>query len=497
MTTKEVLELENAGPIQGTFAIDVSQGPGLYVLTGSKGSGKSTVLKSLELLRGCDTTITIHDGELSGHVSGFGVVRPLGARKRAKGEFELETLGDVSFADFVHPQGKTAETRDKQCIQALVALTGVKADPAVYYPLTYGKDGYDRLGIKFTDDPILLASRVKEALDAIRRKLETTADVEQGNADQIERQAGEYPKDASDDVEAALAVRDAAKQLADRIYEQASQAVERMKVHQQAQQQLDAAKTSYTGPDSANALASADAADQAAQTAGARVDELEKLLIEARENLKASRVAAGTAKETYRQALHHEETIATWQAQLDSAPLPAPTDKQRVKAAAELASANAAHEQAVKVREARQRLAEAAKHKAAAAEARKKAEKVKAAAAEVFPTLAGQLKTTRIKVESVEDQVRLTVQHPKRGKVFFNGDGDLSEGERIMVAIDELLPRVGSPGIFDVPQEVFQGVQPADRVTIHAYAKEHGIYVWGAIVTDGPLTVTYGPGGAA
>lgn len=491
----EVLELENAGPIQGTFAIDVSKGPGLYVLRGSKGSGKSTVLKSLELLRGCDTTITIHDGELSGHVSGFGVVRPLGARKRAKGEFELESLGDVSFADFVHPQGKTAETRDKACISALVALTGVKADPAVYYPIVFGKEAYDRLGVKATDDPILLASRVKEALDAIKRKLETTADVEQGNADQIERQAGEYPKNASDDVEAALTARDAAKQTADRLYEQARQAAEQAKTRQQAQQQLDAAKESYEGPTFQDATVAWRESEDACDKTALRIQDLERQLENARAESEAAVMQAKSAKRLMQAAESHEQTIATWQAQLDAPAMPAPTDDQRAEAAAAVVSANAAHELAVKVREARQRLAEAAKHKAAAADARKKAEKVKAAAGEVFATLASQLKTTRIMVESVEDQVRLTVQHPKRGKVFFNGDGDLSEGERIMAAIDELLPRVGSPGIFDVPQEVFQGVQPADRVTIHQYAKEHGIYVWGAIVTDGPLAVTYGTEG--
>lgn len=493
--TTEVLELENAGPIQGTFAIDVSKGPGLYVLRGSKGSGKSTVLKSLELLRGCDTTITIHDGELSGHVSGFGAVRPLGARRRAKGEFELESLGDVSFADFVHPQGKTPETRDKQCIQALVALTGVKADPSVYYPIVFGKDAYDRLGVKATDDPILLASRVKEALDAIKRKLETTADVEQGNADQIERQAGEYPKDASDDVEAALAARDAAKQTADRLYEQASQAAEQANARQRAQQQLDSAKASYVGGTVKQAASANASAVDALEKDRARVKVLEAELRQAEQAVKMAEQKAVATANALAAASSHEDAIATWQAQLDAPVTPAPTDEQRAEAAAAVAAANAAHELAVKVREARQRLEQAAKHKAAAADARKKAEKVKAAAGEVFATLAGQLKTTRIKVESVEDQVRLTVQHPKRGKVFFNGDGDLSEGERIMAAIDELLPRVRSPGIFDVPQEVFQGVQPADRVTIHEYAKEHGIYVWGAIVTDGPLAVTYGTEG--
>jgi predicted ATP-binding protein involved in virulence len=491
--TTEVLELENAGPIQGTFAIDVSKGPGLYVLRGSKGSGKSTVLKSLELLRGCDTTITIHDGELSGHVSGFGVVRPLGARKRAKGDFELESLGDVSFADFVHPQGKTPETRDKQCIQALVALTGVKADPSVYYPIVFGKDAYDRLGVKATDDPILLASRVKEALDAIKRKLETTADVEQGNADQIERQAGEYPKDASDDVEAALAARDAAKKTADRLYEQASQAAEQEKARHQAQKQLDAAKANYAGPTSVQARTIHDAAVDAYAKLEAKVEELKRELHTAQHAAQLAAEKATSANATLQAAVSHEKTVSAWQIQLDAPVMSAPTDEQRAEAAAAVAAANAAHELAVKVREARQRLEQAAKHKAAAADARKKAEKVKAAAGEVFATLAGQLKTTRIKVESVEDQVRLVCEHPRRRKkVFFNGETDLSEGERTMLAIEELLPRIDSPGLFALPQESFAAIQPLDRKSLHAFAIERGIYVWGAIISDGPLNVQYG-----
>src|SRR5512145_3200883 len=114
---ENVLEIVNGGPIAGAFKIELN-GPGLYCLQGGKGTGKSTIMRGLQLLQGHSVDITVHDGELGGHVAGFGVVAPIGSRKRAKGEFVLQTLGDGetrTFADFVSPQGKTPATRDKEC----------------------------------------------------------------------------------------------------------------------------------------------------------------------------------------------------------------------------------------------------------------------------------------------------------------------------------------------------------------------------------------------
>lgn len=56
-----VVETVNAGPIEGTFKIDLSDGPGVYELRGYRGSGKSTVLAAVDLLSGHRVDVTLHD----------------------------------------------------------------------------------------------------------------------------------------------------------------------------------------------------------------------------------------------------------------------------------------------------------------------------------------------------------------------------------------------------------------------------------------------------
>jgi hypothetical protein len=135
----------------------------------------------------------------------------------------------------------------------------------------------------------------------------------------------------------------------------------------------------------------------------------------------------------------------------------------------------------------------AEQHANAAGEAKDRAEQWREAASQTFPILTQRLQTNEILIEQVEGEARLMVKHPtRRKKVFFNEEGDLSEGQRIMVAIKELLPRVKKPGLFDVPQHVFAGIQPADRKELHEFAVQHGIYLWGAVIDDGELKVEYG-----
>ena len=125
METK--VELTNVGPIEGTFEFKLN-GPGLYELRGGSGTGKSTVISALGMLSGHKVDLTLHDGAFNGDVKGFGVIVPVGSRKRRKGELEASTLEAENFdlTDIIDPNGKTQATRDGVRIKALAALSGLE-----------------------------------------------------------------------------------------------------------------------------------------------------------------------------------------------------------------------------------------------------------------------------------------------------------------------------------------------------------------------------------
>ena len=91
------IELTSGGPIEGTFPIDLSPGPGVYEFRGKRGSGKTTCISSIDLLAGHKVDVTLHDGAISGKVEGFGG----GAGERE----QKENIGNRSHVQFHSPPG--------------------------------------------------------------------------------------------------------------------------------------------------------------------------------------------------------------------------------------------------------------------------------------------------------------------------------------------------------------------------------------------------------
>lgn len=495
-TTPEagVVEIKNAGPVQGIFRVDVSRGPGLYWLSGPKGSGKSTVLAALQRLQGHEVPISVTDGHLDGYVRGFGVHVPLGPRAKPTGDLEVETLGgDFTFGDFLSPQGKTAVTRDRQCIQALVSLTGVQADVEQYHELVGGREAFDQLGIsKPSSDPVALAGQVKRALEAKARVLEAQADTELGHVEEIGVQVRGVDLSAESDLAVLMGNRDQAKARLDALREKVDAADIRDEEIKAARESLAKAKE---GGDPGERLQEAEdrvlEVEKLLESRRAIVADLERQLADARQQALDAERQLTSAKLIRDERVHNANMAKQWEATI-AQPLARPSDQALESAQQAVEAAEAAYQTGVRVRDAKAARERVAQHQAKADELSAQAQRYRAAAANTFEILTRNLQTTKIKVEMVDDEARLVVQHPTRGQRFFNGDTDLSEGERIMFAIEELLPRVPKPGLFEVPQEYFQAIQPSDRAELHRFAVERGIFLWGAIVTDEPMDVHYG-----
>ena len=69
---------------------------------------------------------------------------------------------------------------------ALAVLSETKADVSLYYDLAGGQAEFDAMGIATSDDPVLLATRIKTAFDKVAREKTNTMEAEVGHAVPLE-----------------------------------------------------------------------------------------------------------------------------------------------------------------------------------------------------------------------------------------------------------------------------------------------------------------------
>lgn len=490
LATDEHITIQNAGPIEGSFEIPLS-GPGLYELTGSRGRGKTTVLSALGLIAGHKTAITVHDGELAGEVSGFGVIAPIASRKRSRGELEVDTIDTERFdlTDLIDPPAKTAETRDAIRIKAIAALSGLKLSPEDFHELVGGETEFQELGIEETADPVAFCRRIKSAIEAEARRREAIADQEKGSAKAIESATGDIDLDAESDASVLAAAAEEAASKLSRLREGAARAESQRRETDQAKQRLKDAIASYKGPSSKDAYAKVESKNAAKAAAFDELEKLQAQLVEAEKAAELATHEADQALAVAESADQHESVIEQLGDVIKSDMEAAPEPEEIDAAESALEQARAAQEQGVRVRDAKASIKQADAHRELEADARAKAESLRGIAASVFSVLTAKLETKHLRVESINAVPRLVVDHETRGKTLFDQDNGLSDGERVLFSIQELLPRLGDPGMLPIPQRVYQDLPPEDRKQLGSYAAHHGLYLFGAQVTDGDLEV--------
>jgi len=485
------------GPIEGEFRLDLSKGPGLYELRGSRGSGKTTVLDAIDsLVPGHKVNITVHDGRPTAQVSGFGVVVPIGSRKRRKGELEVDAIDTERFTlqDLIDPPGKTPETRDAHRLKSLAALCGVDADKERYRALFEqpGGDGWLSLyeEIKESDDPILVANRTKSVLEQEARSLATQAEQEGRHAERLEVVPEGLDMSQESDVakldEQRTVARDAWVRACDS--RKAGQA-KQLEI-EQAAARLEEVRKDYQGPTVEKAEADMVMCSQDVDAAQLIINDLEKKLSEAKSVLATKQVAEQIAEERLETARQHQEAIQALE-QTASSESHYPTEEWLEHLKAEYDTASEQYDNGVRIRDVKENQNHAKAHRRSQTELLQESQELYGRAGRVYRTLAESLKTEHILIESVDGVPRLFVEHERRGRCLFDHVNGLSDGERVDASLKELLPRLQSPGMLVIPQRVHQDLQPSDRKRLHELAKERGIYAYGAQVDDLELRCVY------
>ena len=493
------IEVTDAGPIEGTFTIDLSPGPGVYEFRGRRGSGKTTCISSIDWLAGHKVDVTLHDGAISGKIEGFGVVAPIGGRKRRKGELDLDTIDAEKFTltDILAPQGKTPEVRDATRIKALAALSDAKADPKLYYELCGGQSAFDALGIDKTDDPVLLATRIKTAFDKQALQQQRAAEAEASHASPLEHVPDELDMKGESDLTVLGLARDVARDSLQSLKNARETGLKHRQEIAGAKERLAKVKAQYSGPSVEDADKARRAAVEKGTKAKARVEELERELAKARDSVETCKAEYIAANATYEAANSHEAAIAELELTIKADVAEVPEESEITAAEEVVQGATTAYNRGVRIRDIKQNHEKAKGHREAEKLAAKQAEEARNRAGRVFDLLAQSLKTKHLQIQNVDGSPRLFVQHPKRGRTAFDSVNGLSDGERVDFALRELLPHLESPGLLPIPQPVWQDLQPSDRKQLHELAVEKKLYLFGAQVDDEDLRVVYMGNGQA
>lgn len=481
--TAAAIEIENLGPV-ARAEIPLPEGGGVIVLRGTHGTGKSHILRGVNrAMGGSAKSLSAHDGAKRGSVViGDAKLTVTRSRTQRRGELEVaEIESRLDISKLVDPQIDDEERADAVRIKALVSLSGIKADPAQYYDLVGGRDAFEVLGVDTdTDDPVLLASRVKRAIEQQARTAESVADTETGHAnaaaESIDGLDFSRPSDSAELSRQYDAARDAHSKLVNR-----REACDKARdAKEAAKRSLAAARSEYDGQTVEQAANSRSATQERLNQAIDAKNAAERALQDAREKLAKCQEDHNVATAEFKRAEDHERAIHGWQQTIDSVDSDPPSVDDIHAAELAVEAAREAVEYGVRLRSGLQQQAKAKEHRETAKEAKKAARLLRNAAQGTDDVLSSLVPGRVLRVEAG----RLVTATDRSTSELY---AELSHGERWKIAIDLATEQLGSDGLLVIPQEAWEGLNDEVRTDINAHAKQHRVVILTAEVSTGEL----------
>ena len=486
------IEVENLAAVH-RLSIPVPEGGGVVVLRGGHGVGKSNTLKAVDALasgRGSDK-LQVRDGAARGEISGCGVRLTVGKRTSRSGELEVTSLdGRLSVAELVDPGMVSEIAADSKRIKALVQLAGVEADPAIFHELFGGPEEFAAVvpadSVK-TDDILVLADRVKRAIDTAARSAEGLANTERAHAAACAEAAQGLDLSLDADPETLQSRLESAIRREQELQTQRREALMQNKRVEEARAKLDGVNKTEAGQSLAAWREEQAAAKSALDTAVRSVERIEKELAEVALRMEAAKANLSNATRDLENANErvdaHEKaaaTIAEYERALAEAgaAVAPPTQDEIDDASIAVASARRAVENGAVIRAAKRKLEKRDTHLKAAAEQDRRAESLRGAAGNVDSVLSAQIAKLGCPLRVEKGRLVTTTD---RGVELYC---ELSEGERWRIALDIAIDAVGSTGLLTVPQVAWEGLNTRSREAIAEHVRSRGAVMITAEVTD-------------
>lgn len=490
------LRIENIGPITEAV-VEFDPSGDLVEIIGPNGSGKSTLLNAIAAAQGRKVKLTRRDGVKGpGVFEGFGRTVSVNSRQMVDGELTVPVLDeDYSMNDVINPREVNPVAADGRIIRTILRLAKAEAKPELFHDLI-GVEEFNKLvdpeSLK-TDDVVQMAKAIKRDIDKEALSIERKAAAHSTEALALEKALEGIEFDETADLaeirkEHETAVTEAANlanqlkayleavaesdQLSLKVKEaEAAVSVPMAELEQEVKKHQDAAKEceeEISGVDY-----------QIAELQRKR-ERLTSDMTVAVERAAASQARVIAAKESSDKLATLKEGLAKAQA------VPEVTQAQVVAANENVETLRkkmtAADLQGLNAEKAKRRNEERAK----ARTLEKQAERLRNAAKgtdNVLSELIGKLGESIYVGSDEKDNVRLMTKH-QRGEIFFL---DLSKGERMSLIVKLQIKAVGPGGSFDADQELYEGLDPANREAFYNELKGTGVVAFVAQCSDGEL----------
>lgn len=487
MPTAPTIAIENIGPIVDfEYALAA---PGLHVLRGKHGCGKSTILRTVELLTNERTDVrpTKRDGASRGEATVAGKTLRIMKSTREEGTLGVEGLGDLNIAELHTPKLIDAGKRDLHRIRTLVRLAGVKADPSLFHAHFGGKAEFEAVAdadAMQTDDLVEMADRVKRAAEKAARTEEDRATAAGASLQAETKRFEGVNLDAPHDSEGLQAAMVAASSAQARLQQQEKDGKAVRERAEKARAAL--AEAQADSRSMAELQAAIDNAQAAIDEAAEDVNALKSKLALAESRLVGSRAEKTAAMQARDAAVKQEQTLAAWHKDIDAAAgVTVPTIDDLAAAEDAVTAATEAVEQGVRIREAIAAKARADAFAKQHDEHANKARRLRDAGKDTQDVLSdaiARIPKCPLRVATMDDgTVRLVLQTDRSEREPFD---DLSDGQKWphIIAL-----AAASNRLIVLPQAAFGELSESTRAQLHALAQEHGCYILTAQVDDGDL----------
>ncbi len=472
------IEVNDIGPVS-EFEYKLDK-PGVYVLCGKHGIGKTTILRLIELLIGGRAD---RPQKSDGAKAGTAAVgdRSIRITKRTTydGTLSVEGLGDLDIAKLHSPKFNEVAVRDRHRIAALVRLAGVTADINLFHERA---GGVSLEGIA-SDDLVDMAERVKRTVEAAATAVEVQRNDRLADCKSRATACSGVDLNAPHDKYALEAKWLAARDEAARLRQQKETGEASLGRAAAARKSLDNAPKADSVE---SATAAAEKCAAANEESDERVGKLEAQMRAAREAQSATQSALRHAETQLQGAKQREELAAGWRADIEVAEaVECPTDADITKADAASTAANAASELGARVRLAKAASDEAVGFREQAAEHEKRSIALRKAAGSIFGVLSeaiARIPDCPLLCRNDDDgNPRLVCKTDRSDYEPFD---ELSSTEKWR----PLLDIAGAPNRLIVfPQEAFSEMNESTRLWLHEQAAKRGCYIFTAVADEGEL----------